>query len=920
MAKQVILFILLLLVVLIASEQNKPATTNYKSAYNYAEQLYNSGTANEQSDSLAIVNYHKVIVLLTKSKANDSVLFDSYVKAAILEMMHKHSAVSLADFLASIKMAEKKRSISDSSLFKSYLYTGSIYYSLFNFDSALYYYKRAEVIVNAYPFISESERLYNMLGVLYFETGDYKKSILYFEKALSLIEKQQPPPVYFIVTYKNNIASAFRKLRRYPEALTIYKSLLPYHSNTKELLYNIGVTYLDAGEAKRAIKYLKQVQYNSQLKYNDLARASIYLEQYDSATYFLQQAFNINQTKFHGQKNLDFGITLKYQGDMLMKKHFTTQAIATYQQAIIQVDPAFSDTIVDHNPGSFYGLHNSFMLFDVLKAKANAFVTKYSETNNVQDLKNAFATFSSALTLGAHVEKMYHSDEAKLFLEQNVSSAYKEAVKTGLQLYELTKISMYLSAAFSLAENSKASVLQNDLHDLELNEISNVPAGLVKEQNTLQANISKLYLQVSQTADSTRLQNLQNNLRDQEIRLSLLQDKLDAEPGYYRLKFNNKQINVDSIQQKILRKDDALISYYYVDNKLICFYITQSKFGYASSSIQEELFHNILIFRKQLNAPEAADRKLTGAVAGALYQQLLAPIADNIKDKKHLLVIPYNELSYLPFEALTPPKENKPLLYKFSISYNYSANFLSTLNDARSNYEALAIAPFSKNNGVAALPQLAYSKEEVAGLKGIVLLDKEATKQQFIKLHDQYPVVHLATHAVVNDSLPLQSYIEFYSTPSANDTTHRLYEQEIYHLHMKKAQLVILSACETGNGQLINEEGIISLSRAFSYAGCKSVITSLWKADDAATAFIISKMHVYLKKGFTKDEALQKAKIDYLENKEIDSRYKTPAYWAHLVLIGNSSAIVSRDYTLYLLTGILIIILTMLVIKRSRTK
>jgi CHAT domain-containing protein len=126
---------------------------------------------------------------------------------------------------------------------------------------------------------------------------------------------------------------------------------------------------------------------------------------------------------------------------------------------------------------------------------------------------------------------------------------------------------------------------------------------------------------------------------------------------------------------------------------------------------------------------------------------------------------------------------------------------------------------------------------------------------------------------------------------------------------------LILSACETGSGSLVNGEGIISLSRAFSYAGCKSVITSLWKADDISTAFIVKRVHHYLQKGLKKDEALQKAKIDYLNNNEIDEHFKTPAWWAHLILIGNYQSVAGKGFSwniillAVLLSGLLIFIL-----------
>ena len=116
---------------------------------------------------------------------------------------------------------------------------------------------------------------------------------------------------------------------------------------------------------------------------------------------------------------------------------------------------------------------------------------------------------------------------------------------------------------------------------------------------------------------------------------------------------------------------------------------------------------------------------------------------------------------------------------------------------------------------------------------------------------------------------------------------HILYAQEIYNLRLDSINLVILSACETGSGKLIRGEGLMSITRAFAFAGCPNIITSLWKASDKTTAFITQRLHFYLVKGYSRDMALQQAKLDLLESKEIAPSLKTPNYWAHLVLIGN---------------------------------
>jgi CHAT domain-containing protein len=115
------------------------------------------------------------------------------------------------------------------------------------------------------------------------------------------------------------------------------------------------------------------------------------------------------------------------------------------------------------------------------------------------------------------------------------------------------------------------------------------------------------------------------------------------------------------------------------------------------------------------------------------------------------------------------------------------------------------MAPFSGGgNEELTHPILPSSDAEISDLPGKKLSGSQAVKREFISLSGQYPVIHLATHAIANDSNLLGSYIEFYGLKKDADTTHRLYEQEIYTLDLKSVRLVILSACETGNGLLVN--------------------------------------------------------------------------------------------------------------------
>jgi CHAT domain-containing protein len=152
--------------------------------------------------------------------------------------------------------------------------------------------------------------------------------------------------------------------------------------------------------------------------------------------------------------------------------------------------------------------------------------------------------------------------------------------------------------------------------------------------------------------------------------------------------------------------------------------------------------------------------------------------------------------------------------------------------------------------------------------------------------------VHLATHAVSSPDNAAASFIAFYPAKHS-PIEDRLYLEELYGLNLGATRLVIISACETGEGEVVAQEGVMSLARAFAYAGCASTINSLWKADDQATSFILRRFYVYLRAGENKARALQLAKLDYLKSDALD---KSPAYWAHLVLTGDSGALYPRGF------------------------
>jgi len=886
--------------------------------YRNAERLYHLANATASTDRLAHASYSKVINILTREEIFNEILSDSYLKSGILEISGNEPEQALINFHESISVVGKNPRLSDSLLFKPFIYAGSIQYSLNDLDSAVYYFKKAEWVNSKYAALDESERLFNKFGALYYETGDYNKSIIYFGKALSLVQGKKPVNVFFEINYKNNIATALMKLGKYKSALDIFEELLKYPQPDDALFYNTGNTYFEERNFERALHWVRKIRDMDFEKFTSLTKIFIRLQQYDSARFYLDQAKSLYEHHKGSSSKITYGIILKYSGDLKSASGKPIEALTDYQSALIHLNPAFQDEAISANPKSFSGLQNFSFLFETLVAKATTLNSINKSDPRGRWQEQSIDAFASALSLAKHIEKTYFSDDARLFLKTKVSPATQDAVDIAIQLYNKTKNERYVKIAFGFAEDNKATVLQAGLRNLELGAIPGLPARLTGDEKKYRIQLAKLEIRAARVKDSVSLASITGEIHNIEISLASVQDKLDENPLYHELKFAGATADMDSIREKLKDGDEAILSYYYTKYKLICFYITKEGSGFSAIPLNNKIFTNISALRNELTDPIAASSKSLRNAGIGLCEDLILPVLEYIKNKKRLVIIPYNEINYIPFEMITL-KDGSMLLKRFAISYNYAASFLTgRVANEKIKYDVLAMAPFSSANPNLILPELPSSMNEISSLPGIKFFGKDASKNQFETLCNQFPVIHLATHAVANDINLLGSYIEFYGLKTDSEATHRLYEKEIYTLDLKSARLVILSACETGNGLLVNGEGVISLSRAFSYAGCKTVVTSLWKADEISTAFITKRLHHYLQDGLDVDEALQRAKLDYLDNHEISQRYKNPAFWANLVLIGDFHQVVaSPAHWIYWVFGMAAVGLTIVLLKKK---
>ncbi|MEO1435546.1 MAG: CHAT domain-containing protein, partial [Bacteroidota bacterium] len=287
-----------------------------------------------------------------------------------------------------------------------------------------------------------------------------------------------------------------------------------------------------------------------------------------------------------------------------------------------------------------------------------------------------------------------------------------------------------------------------------------------------------------------------------------------------------------------------------------------------------------------------------GVSAHQWYQTLVAPVIPDTTFPQMVLIAPDGLLSYLPFEVLltqAPGNEqdflNLPyLLQSSTCHYTYSAQLwlenkrVTGLMKSASTVLGMA-SDYSADQEFLPLPG---ASEEVVRLSTIykdanLKVGSDASRSNFINLVEQqsWKTIHLAMHGVVDSLKDSKSRLAFTDKKHNN---RNLYAYQIAGLDIQ-TPLVVLSACETGTGQLRRGEGVFSLARSFMSAGVPSVVMSLWSTNDQATKQIMGDFHQGLADGQSKAAALQSAKLAYLKNPADPIGH--PAFWAPFVLIGD---------------------------------
>jgi CHAT domain-containing protein len=870
---------IVLLLVGVSISQNQ--TINYNEVITLGEKYFNVENPTPKTDLLAKNFFLKIASSPNILQENAIYFLKSNNYLGVINQSDSKINLAKNYYKKAIDIGQKYQLI-DSLSFKPLLYLSTIYYNNFAYDSCYYYLNKAEKIQRKFPYLSENERLYNSFGALYFESGNFRQSLEYFQKAINVRKNEK---VVADFSFRNNIASALHYLNKPDSSLKIFNQLEKEFPEEFTLKLNIASVYIDKNQPEKALEILNKLRFD-QLKgqeityFNLLGRTHFLKKDFDKAKSYLLKAINISQ-KSKNQKNTLAGISYRILGEIAQMEQNDKQALYYFQKSIIQLDFDFNQTNFAKNPTNFNNGLYSFNLFKSLKMKAICLKKIYDKNQNQQYFLFAENSFKSLKILINTISNSFNNEDSRLDFKAEIRPIFQANSEMFLAKYRENNEQKYLIKAFEVADEGKATVLSLTINEENLKQNSDIPDSLYVKEKMLSLSKNAIIRQLDLANDKNKSQ-LEDKLNDLNVNILRLNDELDKFPTYHSKKYESKkEVSLISIQ-KNLNRNDRLVYFFEGKSETGIFLVGKELFKYFKIQNIKLINSSAKNLLKTLKAKEHF--QLSTIDCRYLYENLITPLKADLPNNANLIIIADGLYNLFPFEVLKN-SHNRYLIEKWPVSYLYSAKLIESAPHENEK-NVLAIAPFDSKmfNSTMYLPS---SKNEVLGIENAnPLLGKFATKEVFLKTSKNYKSIHLATHAFTNDSFPLKSYIQFFPK-STNLAENRLYLYELSPGILQNNSLVFLSACESIGSQQIDGEGIRGLSRAFYLAGSKNIISSIWKAEDYSTAYLATKFYKYLSQGKSYEKALQLAKIDFINDPQM-AQFHSPNYWAHLIFIGNN--------------------------------
>ncbi len=776
-------------------------------------------------------------------------------------------------------------------------------------------------------------RYHRRLGDIYLATGAYAMAEQHFREGLICLKKSEAEDLIMAATLSAQLASVADIASDSTAALDhLYRSSLLLQEQRgdnstaiADVYRQIGEQYTHRGKYSIALRYLRQGQSIQQdlLGEDHVSLIPYYIAlgelqekqaQYSLALSSYRRVLTISQS-VSGAVSPEAATVWNKMGAIYRRMGQAQRALQCFRRSV----RANLIALPSAEPNALASYLHPQELLQARQAQAHTLLTFSDDPERWQE---ALTICLASDTIIDQLRRTYLLHDDQVRLNAQVQRIHVAGLEASHRLYQTTGRPQYIAHAFYFSEKSKASMLINTLSDLSAKGQVRLPDSLLTQERALsieRAYYTSLLTEERQNApsDESLLDTYQSRLFDikqQQQQLTALLEK--RFPEYYRTKYRSQVTTLPRLQRS-LTEHDLLLTYAMSDSVLYQLSVTRDTAWLTRQTYDSTLHQDIRELRNTLTtevvaAPSQSNYRSYTCHAFRLYQRLLqrplAQVSSSSTPIRRLIVVPDGELAYVPYDLLLTHSPNHRtfdfrqlpyVLKKYHVSYGYSATWLYPTYTPPpippTNGQLIAFAPQGKSvskpidySSESSSIALRNSQAEVTQISQYfptrLYTGSTARKQTFQREAPAYDLVHLATHGYVDKEDPMASYLLF--GEGGDDV---LYAHELYGMNFP-AKLVVLSACQTGDGILTQGEGIQSLAQGFAYAGSQSIVMSHWSADDEVTATLMTHFYRLLAEGVPKDEALARAKRQFLD--ETSAHTAHPYYWGNFALFGERSAVV----------------------------
>ena len=675
------------------------------------------------------------------------------------------------------------------------------------------------------------------------------------------------------------------------------------------------VDYDDPAERLQKKRYLEMGMRESirlEDRYNQMILHSRWV------SYYLDAEQNMEKALFHLDQAIEIGHEMDIREfnllNLYLKKAEVLQQTGRFPEAeklvhssmsILLGQPVSDPAVVQLDD---FAHRNDIYYVNALRQAANLYKSEYIRGNAAYHKKLAMHFYDIAANL-FHVYYQKGAYNPRL-------SMTNAAINEGLLALHIEGASMKATSLVNLIENNRSQHLAKEF-EAKYQRFLQIPDSLFTQRNLLQAKIAELERSNRQT--EKEYQALYTDLTDVEAKI---QEADERHFSFFEQAFNIQEV------QFALREEEYIVRYVVAEKNIYAYTLQRDSLSVHQLGSKDTL----LTLTEQYHRTIKDKNHDYATTAVELYAALIEPLGLPLDQVEILVIIPDNKLNFLAFETLIHPESRRPLVTMCPISYSHGLRLWllqrrSASSPPRNQYFA-AFAPEYSTDYMQAFsgshPASRDRLQDIAGatdeavqlaqrLGGNLYRGAQATKHDFLQNATAYKVYHFAMHALLDESDHLQSSLVFQDEEP-------LRYNELYSMHFP-AELVVLSACNTGVGNLESGEGLMSLSRALTYAGVRSSVYSLWEVPDEETGEIMLSFYDHLQAGHTKATALAFAKRDFLDNNPMKAH---PFFWAGFVVNGNTDPLDStegsRSFLLWLIVGVLAAFAVLFLTRRSSNR